>query len=85
MQVHKPENTKPSYGVREYWTQAIDAPGASQMKYLKNLILSKPFFERIPDQSLIADNQGEKYNYQVATRGENYALIYTYNGSLSNN
>lgn len=80
MQMHKPGNPSPSYGVKEFWNVAIDAPGAGQMIYLKNLILSKPFFERIPDQSLIAGGNGEKYNYQVATRGENYALVYTYNG-----
>jgi hypothetical protein len=54
-------------------------PGAQQMIHIKNLLLSKPFFERIPDESLIV-NQGEKYDYIVATRGNNYALLYTYNG-----
>jgi hypothetical protein len=49
------------------------------MIHLKNLMLSKPFFERIPDQSLIANN-GEKYDFLAATRGKKYALIYTYNG-----
>jgi len=43
------------------------------------LMLSFPYLERIPDQTLIA-NQGEKYDYLVATKGEKYALIYTYNG-----
>jgi hypothetical protein len=28
----------------------------------------------------VASFPGEKYDYQVATRGENYAFIYTYNG-----
>jgi hypothetical protein len=80
MQMHKPGNPSPSYGVREYWTEALNATGATQMKYLKNLMLSKPFFTRIPDQSLIAGEQGERYNYQMATRGNDYAFIYTYNG-----
>jgi hypothetical protein len=80
MQMHRPGDTSPSYGVREYWTEAINAPGAHQMKYLKALMLSKPYFERIPDQSLIASEQGEKYDYQIATRGNDYAFIYTYNG-----
>ncbi len=84
MQMNKPGNPSPSYGVREYWNKAIDAPGAGQMQYLKKLILSKPFFERIPDQSIIAGENGEKYNYQVATRGENYVLVYTYNGREMN-
>jgi hypothetical protein len=80
MQMHKPNNPSPSYGVREYWTEAINAAGATQMKYLKSLMLSKPFFDRIPDQTLIASGQGERYDYQLATRGNDYAFIYTYNG-----
>lgn len=80
MQMNRPIDETPAYGAREYWTEAIDMPGAGQMVHLKNLMLSKPFFERVPDQSLIADGQGEKYDYQVATRGTNYALAYTYNG-----
>lgn len=70
---------KPAYGNKEIWTNAINAPGAGQMVFLKKLMLDFPYLERIPDQSLIA-NQGEKYDYLIATRGEKYALIYTYNG-----
>lgn len=70
---------KPAYGNKELWTNAINAPGAGQMIYIKKLMLSFPYLERVPDQSLIA-NQGEKYDYLVATKGEKYALIYTYNG-----
>jgi hypothetical protein len=62
-----------------YWDEAIDDPGAGQMIHLKNLILSKPYFERVPDQSLIAEN-GERYDRLLATRGKDYALIYTWNG-----
>ncbi len=80
MQMHKPDDQYPAYGVREYWTEALDAKGAQQMIHLKNLILSKPYFERIPDQSLIASETGKRYDYQAATRGKNYAFIYTYNG-----
>ena len=80
MQMHKSGDREPAYGVHEYWTEALDAPGAEQMKYLKELILSKPYFERIPDQSLIAGKPGERYDHQAATRGKDYAFIYTYNG-----
>jgi len=80
MQMHKPGDPSPAYSVREYWTEALNATGATQMKYLKNLMLSKPFLDRIPDQSLVATSQGERYDYQVATRGIDYAFIYTYNG-----
>lgn len=70
---------KPAYGNKILWYDAINAPGAGQMVYIKKLMLDFPYFERVPDQSLVA-NQGEKYDYQVATRGKNYALIYTYTG-----
>jgi hypothetical protein len=70
---------KPAYGNKMLWYDAINAPGAGQMVYLKKLMLEFPYFERVADQSLVA-NQGEKYDYLVATKGKNYALIYTYTG-----
>lgn len=79
MQMHRPVDEGSAYGNKKYWTDAIDDPGAGQMKYIRQLMLKYPYFERIPDQSLIA-GQGEKYDYQTATRGEDYALVYTYNG-----
>lgn len=69
----------PAYGNKELWTSAINAPGAGQMVYIKKLMLDFPYLERVPDQSLVA-NQGEKYDYLVATRGNKYAMIYTYTG-----
>ncbi len=80
MQMHRPNDTDGNYGVTNYWYDAIDAPGASQMVHLKGLVLSKSYFDRVPDQSLIAGNVGEKYDRLFATRGKNYALIYTYTG-----
>nr|WP_315242885.1 glycoside hydrolase family 140 protein [uncultured Flavobacterium sp.] len=69
----------PAYGNKVLWNDAINAPGAGQMIYIKNLILEFPFLEGTPDQSIIA-NQGEKYDYLPAIKGKEYALIYTYNG-----
>jgi len=79
MQMLKPTDNKASYGNKTYWYDGINAPGASQMIFLKKLMLSKPYFDRIPDQSLVADN-GEKYNRVIATRGKDYAFAYTFNG-----
>ena len=79
MQMSQPTDKGSAYGVKDYWYDAIDHPGASQVIYLKELMLSRPYFERVPDQSLVA-NQGEKYEYIAATRGEDYAFLYTYNG-----
>ena len=80
MQFYKPGDKSAGYGAKEYWTEAINDPGALQMQYLKKLMLSRPFLERIPDQSLIAGENGSKYDHLMATRGNDYAMIYTYTG-----
>ncbi|GGZ21454.1 hypothetical protein GCM10007049_12660 [Echinicola pacifica] len=80
MQMQGPEDDKVgAYGNTKLWTEAINDPGAIQMTYLKNLMMEFPYLERVPDQSLIA-NQGEKHDHLAATRGDDYALIYTYTG-----
>ena len=80
MQMHKPTDKGSAYGAKRYWYDALNDSGATQMIHLKNLMLSKPYFERVPDQSLINGKQGERYNYVAATRGKHYAFIYTYTG-----
>jgi len=80
MQFYKPTDKGSAYGAKKFWFDALNDSGAQQMIYLKKLILSKPYFERVPDQSLIAGEQGVKYNYIAATRGNNYAFIYDYTG-----
>ncbi|MBD0294023.1 MAG: DUF4038 domain-containing protein, partial [Flavisolibacter sp.] len=80
MQMHKSTDKGSAYSSKFYWYDAIDHPGAGQMVHLKNLMLSKPYVERVPDQSLIAGEQGKKYNYIAATRGKDYAFIYDYTG-----
>jgi len=79
MQFYRPGD-KPSYGPKNYWYEAIDDPGAGQMQYVKQLMLSRPYFARVPDQSLIAGENGTRYDYVIATRGKNYAFAYTYTG-----
>lgn len=63
------------------WYQGLKDPGFNQMQYLKRLILSFPYFERVPDQSIILEN-GEQYNRLIATRGNDYLLVYNYNGNV---
>jgi hypothetical protein len=79
MQFYSPGDSGTSYFPKLSWQEGLNAPGARQMHYLKELLLSKPYFERVPDEGLI-NNQGERYNYLAATRGKNYAMIYTYTG-----
>lgn len=80
MQMHKPTDKGSAYGSKDYWFNSVNDPGANQMIYLKKLMLSRPYYDRVPDQSLIALGQGERYNRLLATRGKNYAFIYTYTG-----
>lgn len=80
MQMYKPSDKKINFGARSYWYDAINHPGAGQMVYLKKLLLSRPYFDRVPDQSLVAGSQGEKYDYIAATRGSGYAYLYDYTG-----
>jgi hypothetical protein len=84
MQFRGPNDQEGAYGAKKYWTEAINDPGAGQMVHLKKLMLSRPYFDRVPDQSLIASQPGDQYDYLIATRGKGYAFVYTYNGQNIN-
>jgi len=79
MQFYTPGDSGTSFFPKVKWQTGLTAPGAQQMKYLKELMLSQSYFDRVPDQSLVADN-GERYNRVLATRGKGYAMFYIYNG-----
>ncbi|MBC8080498.1 MAG: glycoside hydrolase family 140 protein [Gorillibacterium sp.] len=66
-------------GAHITWQEAIDAPGAFQMMHLRNLIESRSFLSRVPDQELILDPLLGADHIR-ATRGGNYAFIYTPTG-----
>ncbi len=50
--------------------------GALQLKYLKNLLLSRPFFNRLPSNDIIIAGEGTGADHCVATLGKGYALVY---------
>jgi hypothetical protein len=79
MQCYSSSDTSGSYSPTMYWTEALSAKGASQLQYLKSLILSRDVLSRVPDASMVND-QGTKYDYISATRGTGYAFFYTYTG-----
>ncbi len=60
------------------WKQAIERPGAAQMRHLKTLLLSRPYLTRIPDQSLVVSNVGTRGAHIRACRDSegHYALVY---------
>lgn len=62
-----------------YWYDAMHMAGAEQMRYVKRLMMSRPFLKRIPDQSLILTKQTKNAAYITAMRDEDgtYAFIYT--------
>ena len=77
MQMHTGEGIG-AYGARKSWREGLQDPGFGQMKYLRALIETFPYFERVGDQSVIAGENGERYDRAVATRGNDYLLVYTY-------
>ncbi len=58
---------------RTPWREALSLPVAGQMAFLKSLMLSRPFFDRVPDQGLILDSGGARLR---ATSGPGYAFVY---------
>lgn len=78
MQFHKPGEPG-AYGSQDAWYDAINHPGSGQMIHLKKLILSRPYFERVADESVVVAN-GERYDYVAVTRGASYLFAYTYSG-----
>ena len=78
MQMLKP-GYESAYGTDcKPWYEAQRDSGYTEMKYLKQLMLKLPFFTRVPDQSIIYKDNGTQYNRLIATRGDDYLLVYDY-------
>ena len=61
------------------WKTALVSEAAGEMQFLKKLMLSRPYFSRIPDQSIVTSNIGENYvDMIMATRDKEgtYAMVY---------
>ncbi|MFN3484177.1 MAG: glycoside hydrolase family 140 protein [Planctomycetota bacterium] len=71
----------PISSARTYWYDALDLPGAWDMMHVRNLMLSRPFLSRVPDQSLIASGQASGAGHLRATRGDGYVFVYAPTGS----
>jgi len=77
MQFYKP-GVNASFFPSRYWYDCLQDAGYNQMKYLKTLMLAFPFLERVADQSIIAGQNGERYDRAIATRGTDYLFVYNY-------
>jgi len=73
---------RPLIGPRRPWHEALRLPGAGQMRHARALLLSRPYLDRIPDQSLIVSDVGAGTDHVRATRDTHgkYALIYLPSG-----
>lgn len=61
------------------WVNGLHRPAGQQMKFLRTLIESRPFFSRIPDQALVKAQPAEmRATHVVACRDREgtYALVY---------
>lgn len=80
MQFYRP-GISPAYFANTPWWEALEFPGFNQMQHLKKLILTFPYEERIPDQTVLIDSLPSiKYDRLIATRGDDYLLVYNYTG-----
>jgi hypothetical protein len=75
-QMYSPER-EPVNGAHYFWYDAMELPGANQMTHVKKLMTAFDILSRIPDQSLIKENNNVAAERIQATRGDGYALIYT--------
>lgn len=60
------------------WFEAIQLPGAGQMRHARALIESGPYFDRLPDPSLVLPPNPTGPDYVAACRSPDggYALVY---------
>lgn len=76
-QFYQPGEEKVSL-VRRYWQDALNSPGSYEMGYLRKLIESRPFLNRIPDTAIIEKGRGIKSDYVTAFRDSlgRYMMVY---------
>lgn len=79
-QMYKAEYS-PVINPSKTWEAALNDPGAMQMKYVSELMQSRPILGRVPDQSLIVNGSGNGADHIQATRGNGYAFLYMPSGN----
>lgn len=79
-QMHAP-GREPVGGVRNYWYDVLDLPGAWDMIHVRRLMESRPMLDREPAQEILDNGFVPEKNYIVATRGKNYVMIYIPSGT----
>jgi len=62
------------------WREAIDNPGGTQMKYVTELMQSRPIVGRSPDQTTLISGTPSSRSSLVSTLGNGYGMIYSAQG-----
>ena len=72
------EGRKPVTFPDRDWKEALDRPGANQVRHLRALIESRPFLSLVPDQDLIDGDPGKNGEHRQAARDVQgrYAFLY---------
>lgn len=72
------DSHEPMIGARTPWHACLDDPAAFQVQHLKNLMHSRPYLTRIPDQALLISDEEGGSQHVRATRDSlgRYAFIY---------
>jgi len=76
-QMYEPPR-KPVSSARTPWKTALNHPGATQMGYMKQLLLLRPYFRLVPDQEMIKGDEEEGGDHRRAARAEDgsFAVVY---------
>ena len=80
-QFYAPEREGINFPIYD-WKTALDLAGARQMRHVRELMTSRPMLDRIPDQTLLAENSPDPEHHAVATRAADgsYAFVYAPTG-----
>ena len=75
----------PKSNAHHYWEVSLDFRAANDMQHVKTLMLSRPYFTRIPDQSMIVseNDDGDKHIAAARDSEGRYAFIYIPEGQLT--
>ena len=84
-QMHSPSRGEGVNKPLNYWREAIDSPGAWQIRHARALLESRPFLTRIPDDSLIVranvpngvPGAGTKFMNATRSMDGAYGMIYS--------
>lgn len=80
MQFYETSEGAGAYGVREPWQEAIHAPGAAQLVFLKELMSQVDWQHGSPMEHILVYGQKERYHRIAIFGSEDYVICYTYSG-----